>query len=173
MMVLADRSHFQLLYERYANRLYWYAIARTGSEAAADDIVSDTMLTAYENLHRFDAKRGSFAAWVFRIGQRKTLDHQRAHQRIRRLLTRARQQTGPRHEVDTLDHILDQERALEVRRAVATLPGGDREIIALRYAAGFSGKEIADHLGVSHAAARKRLSRALQRLASRLEEQPQ
>ena len=60
-----DRREFARLYERYADRLYRYALAQTGSAVAADDIVSETMVAALEGLSRFDSTRGSFAGWLF------------------------------------------------------------------------------------------------------------
>lgn len=168
-MALDDRGYFRLLYQRYADRIYWYATARTGSETVADDVVSEAMLAALENLERWDPARGTFAAWLFVIAQRKVVDQQRAYQRIRRLVARIQHFREPQAAPDMLDHVLDQERALGVQEALDQLPRRDREVIALRFAAGLSGEEIAAVLEISHAAARKRLSRAQQRLARQME----
>ena len=168
-MALDDRSYFRMLYQRYADRIYWYATARTGSETVADDVVSESMLAALEHLERWDPERGTFAAWLFVIAQRKLVDQQRAYQRIRRLVGRIQNLGEPQDEPDALEQVLAQERASEVREALQRLPVKDREVIALRYAAGLSGEEIAAVLGISHVAARKRLSRAQQRLAERME----
>lgn len=168
-LAVSDRSYFRLLYERYADRIYWYAKVRTGSEAAADDVVGETMLAALESLHRFDPARGSFAAWLFVIGQRKTVDQQRAHQRFLRLAARLRQRVESLDEDDALDRVVAEERAAEVRRLLRGLSRGDQEILALRYSAGLTGEEIAAVLDISHSAARKRLSRASQRFIERLE----
>jgi RNA polymerase sigma factor (sigma-70 family) len=171
-MALDDRSYFRLLYQRYADRIYWFATARSGSEAVADDVVSESMLAALENLERWDPKRGTFATWLFVIAQRKVIDQQRSYQRMRRLLARVQSFREPQSEPDSLEWVLEQEQALKVREALRRLPRRDREIIALRFGAGLSGEEIAVVLGISHVAARKRLSRAQQRLARRLERRP-
>ena len=161
-----------MLYQRYADRIYWYATARTGSETVADDVVSESMLAVLENLERWNPELGTFAAWLFVIAQRKVVDQQRAYQRIRRLVVRVQNLGAPQDEPDVLDRLLEEERASEVREALQRLPVKDREVIALRYAAGLTGEEIAAVLGISHVAARKRLSRAQQRLAERMEANP-
>jgi RNA polymerase sigma-70 factor (ECF subfamily) len=168
-LALDDRGHFRLLYQRYADRIYWYATARTGSQTVADDVVSESMLAALEHLERWDPRRGTFAAWLFVIAQRKVVDQQRAYQRLRRLAARMQQLREPETDVDALDQLLAGERASDVQAALRQLAKKDREIIALRFAAGLSGEEIAAVLEISHVAARKRLSRAQQRLAERIE----
>ena len=168
-LALDDRGHFRLLYQRYADRIYWYATARTGSQTVADDVVSESMLAALEHLERWDPRRGTFAAWLFVIAQRKVVDQQRAYQRLRRLAARMQQLREPETDVDALDQLLAGERASDVQAALRQLARKDREIIALRFAAGLSGEEIAAVLEISHVAARKRLSRAQQRLAERIE----
>ena len=167
-MALDDRRYFRLLYQRYADRIYWFATARTGSETIADDVVGETMLAALENLERWDPRKGTFAAWIFVIAQRKVIDQQRTYQRVRRLMTRIQSMRTTQAEPDSLDWVLEQEQAREIEDAVRRLPATDREIIALRFGAGLSGEEIAAVLGISHVAARKRLSRAQQRLAGRI-----
>ena len=161
-----DRREFAGLYERYADRLYRYALARTGSEAAADDIVSETMVAALEGIARFDPARGSFAGWLFAIAARKLADRGRRQGRVQRLVGRLRGAEAV-HE-DALDTIIRGEDAATVRRLLAGLSARDRELVLLRYSAGLNSSEIAEALGMSSGAARVRLMRVLQRLAADL-----
>ena len=168
-LALGDRSYFRLIYQRYADRLYRYAISRTGSHVVADDVVSESMLAALEHLDRWDPRRGTFATWLFVIAQRKIIDQQRAHRRILRIIGKVQQSWVSRTEPDALEGLLAAERASEVQGAIAALGSSDQEVIGLRFAAGLSGSEISDVLGIQPAAARKRLSRAMQRLEQQLE----
>ena len=63
-----------------------------------------------------------------------------------------------------------QELALRVRRAVAELPAGDREVLLMRSFEGLSFEEVAYLLAIDPAAARKRHGRALLRLHKILSE---
>lgn len=167
---LCKRRQFAFLYERYADRLYRYARARTGSATVADDIVSDTMMAALEGLQGFDPARGTFAGWLFTIARRRIADRGRNCARFRKLVERVRSQTPQTHEDDVLDTTIRREDALLARRLLATLPDRDRELVLLRYSAGLNSAEIADALGMTSGAVRTRLSRALQRLATDLAE---
>ena len=65
---------------------------------------------------------------------------------------------------DTESEYLDLESAVHVRHAVAQLPDDLREAVVLHAFEGKGHEEIASLTGISHAAARKRYSRALAEL---------
>jgi RNA polymerase sigma factor (sigma-70 family) len=163
-----DRQLFWRLYERYADAIYWYALPRTGSAAAADDIVSETMLAAFEHLERFDPDKGGFATWLFVIARRKIVDRQRAHRRFWRYVRRHSPGTQVTSDDDLLANVLRNEEIAEVFAAYDQLTTDEQDILALRYSAGLATKEIAEVLGISDAAARQRLSRARRRIADEL-----
>lgn len=128
-----DPQGFAALYERYADRIYRYALERTRSSTLAADIVSDTMLRALEGLDGFDPTRGSFAGWLFTIARNRLRDHQRADRRLRRAL--ARLWSPPTH-ADPLSTVVARDEATRVRAALARLSSDDRDILLLRYSAG-------------------------------------
>lgn len=160
-----DPRHFATIYERYANRLYRYALERTGSTQAADDIVSETMVGAIESISRFDPSRGSLAGWLFTIARRRIADRQRSRNRLWRLLNRARSNLAgtDEHGSDAMD-----DDAVDVRDALTRLSSTDQEVLLLRYSADLSTIQIAEVLEISHSAARVRLTRALGRLKQEL-----
>lgn len=170
-LVLAARhapQAFESLYLRYADRLYRYAAGLSGSTSLADDIVSDTMMAAFEQLARFDPSRGSVAGWLFTIARRRVTDDQRRLSRLRRAFTRH----GPEPNTgdDPLFSVIRSEDAVRVRSALAHLAQNDRDVLLLRFVAELSGPEIASVLNISAGAVRVRLHRALGRLAKQLGE---
>jgi len=161
-----DTRRFETLYERYADRLYRYALSRTGSPEAAADIVSQTMIAALEGLERFDPDRGSFAAWLFTIAGRRIADRSRAHRRLQRYLATRWRPVEP--EEDPLDRIdRDADRA-DIRAAVQRLSDTHREVVLLRHVAELPIAEIAATLNISEGAVKMRLNRALKQLANDL-----
>ncbi len=83
-----DPAAFEQLYLRYADRIFRFVVGQTGSTSLAEDIAGETMIAAFENLHRFDPDLGSFAAWLFTIARRRTVDEQRRLARLWRALSR-------------------------------------------------------------------------------------
>lgn len=164
-----DARHFTALYERYADRLYRYALGRTGSPEEAEDIVGETMISALESIDRFDPNRGSFASWIFTIAGRRIADRGRAYHRFRRFL---RQWHTPVPQQDpSLEAALSDEEGQRVRQGISQLSTRHREVILLRYVADLPIMEIATTLGISEGAVKMRLQRATRSLAQLIEEE--
>ncbi len=161
-----DPHAFEQLYLRYAERILRYAVGQTGSVATAEDVVSDTMIAAFEQLARFDPDRGTFGAWIFGIARRRLADEHRRTARLWRFFSR--QRVEPVAEEDALSRVIRSEQAAKLRVAVGHLSKRDREIILLRYVAELSGPEIGEILGLSPGTVRVRLHRAIRRLATEL-----
>jgi RNA polymerase sigma factor (sigma-70 family) len=161
-----DPRAFEELYLRYADRLFRFAAGLTGSATLAEDVVSDTMMAAYENLERFDPSRGSVASWLFTIARRRSTDEQRRRSRLWRAFSRH----GADQDVaeDTLSEVIRSENAARLRAAIGSIPRGDREVLLLRYVADLSGPEIGEVLGISAGTVRVRIHRALKRLSQEL-----
>jgi uncharacterized protein len=122
------------------------------------------VLTAMLSLDRLRAD-AKFGAWLAGIGLNAT-----------RHLLRDRRPPAPPPLVDDsatapdLDAELDDARAAaRIRRAIATLPPGQRDAVALFYLAGLTHAEAAEHLGVPAGAVKTRLHKARATLRRRLD----
>src|SRR3989304_35833 len=60
-----EPSRFAELYERHFDRIYAFAVTRTGDRAAAEDVTSETFRRALQNLPQFQWRGGPFAAPLF------------------------------------------------------------------------------------------------------------
>jgi RNA polymerase sigma-70 factor (ECF subfamily) len=139
------------------------AMALTGSQADADEIVQETLLAAHGAMAQFRGE-GSVRSWLFGIARRMC---------ARRLETRVRQERRLRlvpddagTPLDTLVHARRQ--AAHLRELLERLRPTDREALLLRYHADLSFQEIGAVCGIDEAAARKRASRGLERLRALL-----
>jgi RNA polymerase sigma-70 factor (ECF subfamily) len=63
------------------------------------------------------------------------------------------------------------EVAAGLRRAIGSLPDGQRTVVVLKLVHGWSFREISDRQGCSEAACKMRLSRALERLREELDQE--
>ena len=159
-----DPAAFGRLYDRYVQPIYRYIFSRVGSAHEAEDITSQTFMSAYEALGKY-RERGQFSAWLFRIARSKMNDHFR----------RSRREVG----LEAVGEILEREDALgtliraeelsRIRSIIYHLDEDEQELIRLRYVADLSFVEIGDLLGKREDAVKKSVYRLLARLKSELE----
>ncbi len=68
-----NQQAFRALVERHSRPLFRLAYRMTGNEHDAEDLVQETFLRAYKQLHSFDG-RAAFGTWLYRIATNCALD---------------------------------------------------------------------------------------------------
>jgi RNA polymerase sigma-70 factor, ECF subfamily len=163
-LMAGAQAEFGLLFDRYAPRLYSYAAHRVGVQAA-EDVVSETFLIAYQRRHRFDPDRPSAAPWLYGIAtnlvHRRRNAEARAHRDLAELDTAVG--TAARGGEDIAERAAERADAQALVRTIADalsqLSRRHRDVLYL-LAAGLGHDEIAAALGVSSGTVRSRLHRA-------------
>lgn len=164
-----DPAAFDTLYHRYADRVYAYVRARTAGQHDADDLTQQIFFHAIRALPQYQAERGSFAAWLFRIARNAVTDFYR-----RRKITIPWDAMPPWQEPmcdDDPERIaLEEERVIYLRTLLRTLDPEKRELLALRYAGDLTMAEIGEVIGKSEEATKKQIARCLRTLKDRSHE---
>jgi len=153
----ADR--FDQIYLQHMPRVYRYLNARLGSVEDAADVTQLVFMRAWSALPSYTSGKAPFAAWLFRIARNAATDHRRA---TRPLVALDDADPFERNEAsDPLAAALASERAARLRTLIGELSQEKQELLALRFAAGLSSREIAAATGKSEAAVKKQLTRTL------------
>jgi RNA polymerase sigma-70 factor (ECF subfamily) len=147
--------------EPLIRRVYAYVAYRVGDGPDAEDLTSETFERALRYRKSYDPRKGEPVAWLLGIAKR-CIDGR-----------------GPRIELasespeESTTSDLEEEtvRRLTVSRAVGALEERDRELIALRYGADLTARQIAELLGARTNAIEVALHRALGRLRATFEEE--
>jgi RNA polymerase sigma-70 factor (ECF subfamily) len=171
-----DRGAVRLLYERYADRLFRFALVRLGDRQAAEDAVQETMLAAWQGADGFrDESRVD--TWLFGICRNKVLDHVRREAR-RREGPSAACSTGPAPDAWGSGPAPDPPgsggapdpgtSAVEFWEAFGRLDQDDRELLLLVFYCGFTQREVAQSLGVPVGTVKSRVYHARRRLGRAL-----
>ncbi|HEX5503533.1 MAG TPA: sigma-70 family RNA polymerase sigma factor [Thermomicrobiales bacterium] len=159
----AEPAAFGALYQRYLPRVYGYLRARAASDDDAADLTQQVFLRALEALPAYRERGLPFAAWLFRIARNAATD---AHRRRRATvpwdaLPAALQ---PAASDDPEAGALRREALGQLGAALAALDPDKRELLALRFAARLTAREIAAVVGKSEGATKKQLARTLHAL---------
>lgn len=136
-------------------RVYAYVAYRLGDGPDAEDVTSRVFERALQYRHSWDHTRGEPIAWLIGIARRCIEDGRHDPRLVS--LDGVDLATSGSFEEETVAR-------LELQSAIETLSLRDRELIALRYGADLNSRQIAAALGLSSAAVRVALHRALERL---------
>jgi RNA polymerase sigma-70 factor (ECF subfamily) len=142
-------------------RVYAYVAYRIGDGADAEDVTSATFERALRYRDSFDPRRGDAAAWLIGIARRCIAD---AMHRPDTPTDDLPELPGEAH--DDLAH-----SRLDLRAALERLDERDRELLALRYGADLTARQIAELMELKTNAVEVALHRALGRLREGLEPQ--
>ena len=154
-----DPRRFAELYERYFNRVYTFALIRTGNRTAAEDVTAETFRRALQNLSKFEWRDVPFSAWLFRIAANAATDiyRQAAHQSPLNDL--------PDEQPQSLENGLTEvEERARLFALLRRLQKDQQRVVIMRFAQERSGREIAQAMGRSEAAVKALQFRALQSL---------
>jgi len=172
-----DQLAFRALVERHSRSVFRLAFRMTGNEQDAEDMVQETFLRAYKQLHRFDG-RAAFSTWLYRIAANCSLDLLRARRtRKEQSGTAATDGDEKKTLLDTIaSPAPDPERiarsgqlAEMLEPALQQLSDTERTAFVLRHYEGHDIEEIAKVLGVNKGAAKHSVFRAVQKLRRVLE----
>jgi RNA polymerase sigma factor (sigma-70 family) len=151
-----ERVYLELV-GRYQSAILNYVYRLVGDPDLAEDLTQETFLKAYRSLGQLETDSDAEArrrAWLYRIAHNAATDHLRRRARLRWLSLDAVRGTGGG---DPAEPVTARE---PVRRALAALPDEQRAVLHLFAQAGLNAGEVAEVLGISEEAARKRRQRA-------------
>jgi RNA polymerase sigma-70 factor (ECF subfamily) len=135
-------------------RVYAYVAYRIGDGPDAEDVTGDAFARAVRYRDSYDPAKGAPIVWLIGIA-RRCLDDARREPLLER---------DPPEPVAPGDLEGEAVTRVALWEAVGRLEERDRELIALRYGADMSAKQVARELGIRTNAAEVALHRALARL---------
>jgi RNA polymerase sigma-70 factor (ECF subfamily) len=147
--------------QRHQRQVYQLCYRFVGTHEDASDLAQDAFVRAYRGLGGFKGQ-SAFSTWLYRIA-------------VNVCLNRVAQKRPPSEPIERLDppdvsaerpdsRLLRDERAAEVRAAIASLPPKQRATLILRIYHELPHEEIASILGSSVGATKANLFHALARL---------
>ena len=155
-----DQSAWAKLFDRHHTQIWRYAYARTGDRDAADDVAAQTFSEALTAISRYRYAGKPIVAWLYRIA--RNIAGKRARE-LRRAIPADRSELTAASPEDGID-------ALVLADALRRLTADQREVIALRFVAGYSTSEIAAMMGKREMAVYSLEARAIAALRRQFEE---
>ncbi|MBR6091981.1 MAG: sigma-70 family RNA polymerase sigma factor [Bacteroidales bacterium] len=161
-----DVASFQILVDRYQNKIYSYVLMLVKDKQLADDIFQDTFLKIIRTIKAGAYKEeGKFIQFAMRISHNLIIDHFRKAKRLPMV-------DPTKEDYDMLDNARFKDPSIEeqivteqtyddVRKMIEFLPAEQREVLVMRMYDDMSFKEIAEATNVSINTALGRMRYAL------------
>jgi len=156
---------FDLIVVRYGRQIYRLCHRFAGNHEDASDLSQDVFVRAFRGLKGFRG-HSSVGTWLYRIGVNVCLNHLGAKTPPTEELG-TREPADPRAE-SPAERLMREERAVQVRAAIARLPRKQRATLILRMYHELPHQQIAEILGTSVGAARANFFHALAALKREL-----
>lgn len=164
-----ERRAIEIIYRSFSAPVYSICLRFTKVPAHAEDLTQDTFMEVMRSIGKFrgDAPLGS---WIRRVAVSKALMFLRSawHQRGISLAD----DFESVFEGDARKHGVSSqpEQAIDLDRALASLPDVSRVVVWLHDVEGYTHREIAEQMGMTESFSKSQLSRAYQRLRPLLEQ---
>lgn len=152
-----DNETFARRIERVRLKLYKTALLYLGNETAAMDVLDETVYKALKNIRRLRQPE-YFDTWITRILINECHNENKRRKRFSLL------EEAPEPAAEDFD-------SLPLKEAIRKLPQDLKEVVILRYFAGYTLAETAEALQIPRGTAATRQRRALALLKLELEEE--
>ena len=150
-----DGEVFRVLVSRHIESGFRVATGLLGGSSAADDAVQEALIRIVRSRRKYKPGK-PFAPWFYTILRNVCADIRR--RRVRRAVL------YEAFAADLPSRTLDDGAFVRAREIRAGLPPEDARLIDLRFAHGYSSAEIAEQLGCSTEAVKKRFQRLFSQL---------
>ncbi|MBW8368450.1 MAG: sigma-70 family RNA polymerase sigma factor [Arenimonas sp.] len=161
-----DVRAFEQLYRRHSGRVHALLWRLCGHEARAQDLVQDAFVKAWQALPGFRFE-SAFSTWLHRLAVNTALMQLRAR-RGGEAMENSDEALDAQATPDSAG--LRTALAIDLERAIATLPPRARAVLVLYDIEGWKHEEIATELGMAVGSSKAQLHRARQLLRARLGE---
>jgi RNA polymerase sigma factor (sigma-70 family) len=163
-MIERDEQSLAELYDCTLAKVYGLALKITRRHDLAEEVVEDTYMQAWQEIAKFDDKRGPIIAWLMVICRSRAidalrrLDHAESHADPEILSDDVSKVCSP------LDILLVLERESDIQIAMTGLNALQRQLLALAFFKGYTHEEIALQMHMPLGTVKSNIKRAQDKL---------
>lgn len=150
-----ERIYQEVLYRRYARKMYGICKSYAGNREFAQDILHDAFMKIFRTIDTYKSG-GSLEAWIRRVVTNTAIDQLRSKQRLEHYI--AEEMEAPKQ--TNSPNVYDFLASRDILNLAGQLPDGARAIFNLFAIEGYTHREIAELLQISESTSKSQYSRA-------------
>lgn len=159
---------FELLVQKYQERLYWHIRKMVHFHEDADDIIQNTFIKVFKNIKGFKGQSKLYT-WMYRIATNESINHLNKHKN--KFLKEEDINGTSAENLLKADPYFDGDKAQTLLvLAINQLPAKQKAVFNMRYFEDMSYKEISEILETSTGALKASFHHAMKKVESFLKE---
>jgi len=151
-----DDTALYQLYDKYSGALFGVILRMCRDKTKAEDLLQETFVKIWKNIDGYDASKGRFYTWAYRIARNTTLNSLRTKNKLI--------QTDDLSVYDTKDLNEEVPDYTELKGSIKSLEPHHQKAIALVYYSGYTHKEAHKAMGVPLGTFKSYIRQALKQL---------
>ena len=158
-----DDIAFEYLFNRYGDAIRRLFIQRSNSVEDTDDLLQETFIKVYVNLHRYSSDY-TFGQWVYTIARNTHIDFERRRQDDVHIDEKfsAPVANTPSPE----ESMISMQQRKQIELYINCLPVQYRQLFTMRFLDDYSYEEIAEKLQLPMGTVKTRIHRARERMCN-------
>jgi RNA polymerase sigma-70 factor (ECF subfamily) len=149
---------FAEIVEHYQVSIIPYLYRLTGDYETAQDLAQETFIQAYKGILKTNSEL-RLKAWLYRIATNNAWQYHRRRRLLSFISFDDFRKSGAPNLENQSDGTIGE---MAIQETLRKVPAGQRACLVLHFVEGFKYREIAETLGISEDAVRKRISRGKQ-----------
>ena len=156
-----DNTAFEYLFNRYRDAIHRLFVQRLGGANDADDLLQETFIKVYINIHRYSADY-TFGQWVYTIARNTFIDFVRRRQDDLSIDDRfyAPASSAPTPE----ESVINLQQRSQIEQYLDRLAPRFRQLILMRFFEEYSYEEIAAKLALPLGTVKTQIHRAREQM---------
>ncbi len=155
-LLSGDSNALYQLYDRYSGALYGVILRMCRDESKAQDLLQETFVKIWQRIETYDASKGRFYTWAYRIARNSTLNALRTTPKLI--------QTDDLSVYDNKEVSEEVPDYTELKGSIKKLEPHHQRAIALVYYLGYTHKEAHEEMGVPLGTFKSYIRQALKQL---------
>lgn len=156
-----DDRAFEYLFIRYREAIYRLFVQRLGGASDADDLLQETFIKVYINLHRYSSEY-TFGQWVYTIARNTFIDYVR--RRADDLSIDERFSSPPSNTPTPEESVISLQQRTQIEHYLERLTPRYRQLIVMRFFDEYSYEEIAAKLALPLGTVKTQIHRAREQM---------
>lgn len=148
------------IYQQYYGKIYKYTLYRVGDHCIAEDLVSEVFEKVVGKYYTYNPEKSKLSTWLFTIVNNVIINYYKKNTHHAEPLELGELASSYSLE----DLVLEREQKDQLLKAILGLPEQQRNIIALKFGAGLTNREISQMTDLTESNVGTILYRALKQL---------